>query len=81
MPIAMMGLAQGNPVVEGACGAVVEDDDEEKMADLLEEWARERDRAREIGARGRDFVRSKRSTGYLASVLDGILSDSQTCPK
>lgn len=74
LPIAMTGTAQANPVVDSGCGVVLDSDDIVGLADVLEEWARNPQCARQLGRRGRDFVVQKHSTARLATVLNGLLS-------
>lgn len=73
LPIVMTGSAAGNPVEDSGCGVVLNGDDVTGFADVLEEWAREPERARRLGKRGREYVREKHSMTALAAKLNTYL--------
>lgn len=74
LPIAATGIEHANPVVESGCGVVLDGDDAVGLADVLEEWAKNPQKARELGQRGMDFVRERHSMQGLATSLDQLLT-------
>lgn len=76
LPVVMAGDAPNNPVSNGTGGIVVPYDDADGMAKALVDLAADRDKAREMGLRGRQYVTRNHSSAHLASLMERALLEA-----
>lgn len=76
LPVVMAGDAPGNTVSNSNGGIVVPYDDADGMAKALVNLAADRDRAREVGLEGRQYVIKNHSSAHLASLMEKALLEA-----
>lgn len=76
LPVVMAGDAPNNPVSNSSGGIVVPYDDADGMARALMDLAADRDKAREMGLRGRQYVIKNHSSAYLACLMEKALLEA-----
>lgn len=76
LPVVMAGDAPDNPVSNSNGGVVVPYDDADGMAKALVNLAADRDRAREMGLEGRQYVIKNHSSAHLSSLMEKALLEA-----
>lgn len=76
LPVVMAGDSPNNPISASSGGMIVPYDDAHGMAKALVNLAADRDRAREMGLKGRQYVIKNHSSARLASLMEKALLDA-----
>jgi len=76
LPVVMAGNSPNNPVSNSNGGIVVPYDDAEGMAKGLMDLAADRDKARAMGLKGRQYVTEYHSSAFLASRMEEALLEA-----
>ncbi len=76
LPVVMAGESPNNPVSNSNGGIVVPYDDADGMAEALMDLAADRDKARAMGIKGRQYVTEQHSSAHLAFLMEKALLEA-----